>query len=47
MVCFCTRIMPTPAETSHESVPTCAVDWAGAGEIENAVIASAAASDQK
>jgi Mn2+/Fe2+ NRAMP family transporter len=36
------RIMPTPAETSHESVPICAAGCASAGDA-NAPIASAAA----
>src|SRR5271166_2048275 len=43
IVCFCTRIMPTPAETSQESLPTCVAFWAGAGDVASALIARAAA----
>ena len=37
--------MPTPAETSQESVPTCVVDWASAGEAASAAIVSAAVAE--
>src|SRR5271157_4392236 len=45
MVWLCVRIMPTPAETSQDSVPTWAVDCAGVGEPAIAVIVSAAAAE--
>ena len=46
-VCFCIRIIPIPAEMSHESMPTCAVGWAVAGEAARVVTVSAAAREAK
>ena len=44
-VWLCVRIMPTPADTSQDSLPTCVAFCARPGDVASALIARAAAKE--